>query len=344
MYSGVLDDFRAIREGRQPARIPCVACSEEFDVRWHGRYDYETVCQSGEKTAEVLAAAIERFDYDWAWVQIDDCYEFEPVGVGVKGEGNILRATVGYLPVGRESLRKLPDLDPERDGRMPEKLKAIRLLRARFGDRVLVTGSCAAPFSAVGLMWSIEESMVLLMTDPGLLREAMDYWLAFYKRYIRAQHAAGAHAIWLGDCNAFSGMVPLNLYREQILPVTRSLVEYAERELGVMVWMHNSEIRPDHVAAHRPLGLSFENVGPAADLDACLAAAAGRPAISGNLDPIEVLWRGTPDAVARETERIMAIGKARGGFVFNTGEMNPREVPEANMDAMMRTAKRLSTL
>ena len=98
MYSGVLDDFRAIREGRQPARIPCVACSEEFDVRWHGRYDYETVCQSGEKTAEVLAAAIERFDYDWAWVQIDDCYEFEPVGVGVKGEGNILRPLSGICP------------------------------------------------------------------------------------------------------------------------------------------------------------------------------------------------------------------------------------------------------
>lgn len=342
MYQGVVEDFRKIREGRKPSRVPCVACSEEFDVRWHGRYDYETVCQSGDKIAEALGAAVERFDFDWAWVQIDDCYEFEPVGVRVKGEGNILRATVGYLPAEPASLKTLPDMDPERDGRMPEKLKAIRKLRARFGEKVLIVGSCAAPFSAVGLMWSIEESMVLMMTDPKLLREAMEYWLAFYKRYIRAQQKAGAHAIWLGDCNAFSSMVSLAQYQEHILPVTKRLVDYAERELGVMVWMHNSEIRADHVAAHLPLGLSFENVGPAADLAACLAAVKGKLAISGNLDPIEVLWRGTPASIAREVERIMAIGKPGGGFIFNTGEMNPRDVPEANMDAMMKAAKRLS--
>ncbi|MCC7299750.1 MAG: hypothetical protein IT583_01570, partial [Verrucomicrobia bacterium] len=39
---------------------------------------------------------------------------------------------------------------------MPEKLKAIRKLREKFGDTVLITGSCAAPFSAIGLMWGIQ--------------------------------------------------------------------------------------------------------------------------------------------------------------------------------------------
>ena len=341
-YKGCVDDFQAIRRCRQPSRVPVVACSEEFDVRWHGRYDYETFCQDGDKIFEVYKAAIDRFDYDWAWVQIDDCYEFEPIGVGVKGKGNILRATEGSLPVARDTLPRVTAMNPEADGRMPEKLKALRRLREAYGDDVLIVGSCAAPFSAIGLMWGIEESMMLMFDDPALLAEAMTVWGEFYKRYIRAQRDAGAHAIWLGDCNAFSGLVSLPQYEEHILPATRELVQHCERELDVMIWMHNSEIRTAHVLSHAPLGCSFENIGPAADFREVREATRGKLAITGNLDPIEVLWRGTPETIAAEVERIMAIGKPGGGFAFCTGEMNPRDVPEENMVAYMQTARALA--
>ena len=119
-YEGVIDDFCAIRELKKPKRIPIVACSEEFDVRWYGKYCYEEFCQDGDKMFEVLSAAIDEFGYDWAWVQIDDCFEFEPIGVTVKGEGNLLRATCGYLPVTSETLKNLPSMNPVIDGRMPE--------------------------------------------------------------------------------------------------------------------------------------------------------------------------------------------------------------------------------
>lgn len=342
MYQGVIEDFQKIRECKTPGCVPCVACSEEFDVKWHGRYTYEEFCQSGDKIFEVCKAAIEHFDYDWAWVQIDDCYEFEPIGVGVKGEGNILRATYRYLPVSRDTLKNLPVMDPKKDGRMPEKLKALRKLRDYFKESVLVVGSCAAPFSAVGLMWSIEESMVLMMSDKELLCEAFDYWLEFYKRYIKAQKEAGAHAIWLGDCNTFSSMLSAPQYKEHIFSVTKKLVDYCEKELDIMIWMHNSEIKKDHVLAHVPLGLSFESIGPAADIAEIRAATKGKLAISGNLDPIEVLWRGTPQLIEKEVERIMKICKPGGGYIFNTGEMNPRDIPEENMMAMMKAAKKLA--
>lgn len=341
-YPNVVNDFRTIRKRGIPSRVPVVANSEEFDVKWHGQYNYEEFCQDGDKIYEVYQAAIDHFDYDWAWVQIDDCFEFEPIGVGVKGEGNILRATCQYLPPERETLAALRKLDPRKDGRMPEKLKAIGKLRKRYQDNVLVVGSCAAPFSAVGLMWSIEESMVLMHTDPALLYDAMQHWKEFYMRYMAAQCEAGAHAIWLGDCNAFSGMVSVPQYNQHIFETTRELVQYAEQELDLMVWLHNSEIKRDHVLAHIPLGCSFESIGPAGDIAEIRAATKGRQAISGNLDPIEVLWRGTPEPIASEVDRIMKIGKPGGSYIFSTGEMNPRDTSEANMMAYMRTAKRLA--
>lgn len=342
-YKQAVEDFRKLRHGQTPSRVPVVAISEEFDVKWHGRYTYEDFCQSGDRIVEVYKAAIDHFDYDWAWVQIDDCLEFEPAGIGVVGEGNIVRATHKYLPAERETLAALPHMNPQTDGRMPEKLKAIRELRQHYGDTVLITGSCAAPFSAVGLMWSIEESMVLMHTDPDLLRDAMIYWRDFYKRYIRAQYEAGAHAIWLGDCNTFSSMMSVPQYERHVLPITRELVQYAEQELGVMIWLHNSEVKKAHVLSHLPLGHSIESIGPAADITEIRAATRDRIAISGNLDPIEMLWRGTPTQIEKDVARIMGICKPGGRYIFSTGEMNPRDVPEENMLAMIRAAKRLAT-
>jgi uroporphyrinogen decarboxylase len=340
-YNGLVDDVRRAIALEKPGRLPVFAHSEEFDVRWHGRYTYEEVCQDGDKMAEVWIAAVGEFDYDWAWLQVDDCFELEPLGVGTHGEGNILRATRDYLPATQATLDKLRIPDPLKAGRMPEKLKALRRLREHFGDRVLVEGSCAAPYSSVGLLFGLEETMVLALTDPDLLARACDFFVELQARWIEAQVRAGAHAVWLGDCNAFSGMLSLEQYRRFALEPCKQLVQRAHA-CGAIVHLHNSEICVPYLRAEVETGADIINCGPAADIAQVLAALAGKRCVSGNLDPIEVLYRGTPDEVAREAERIVRIGYAQGGYLFNTGEMNPRDTPEENMRAMVAAVRETS--
>ena len=341
-YQGVIDDVKKAIALEKPDRLPVFACSEEFDVKWYGKYTYDEVCQDGDKIAEVWIAAIKEFDYDWAWLQIDDCFEFEPLGVGCYGEGNILRATRDYLPATRETLKNLPQLDPAKDGRMPEKLKAIKKVREHFGETVLVLGSCAGPYSAVGLLFGIEETMVMGLTDPDLLAEACEFFVDFQSRYIKAQIEAGAHAIWLGDCNAFSGMLSVDQFNKFAFPSCKKLVKKAH-EYGALIHLHNSEIKIPALLAESELGVDIINCGPATDLKEARKALTGKCCITGNLDPIEVLMRGTPEQVTAETERIVKVGYLAGGYIFNTGEMNPRDVPVENMKAMIQTAKRVGS-
>ncbi len=340
-YDGVLDDVRRAIALEKPGRLPVFACSEEFDVAWYGKYTYEEVCQDGGKMAEVWIASIEEFGYDWAWLQVDDCFEFEPLGVGTKGEGNILRATRDYLPATEETLEGLRIPDPHRDGRIPEKLKAIRLLKEHFGDSVLIEGSCAAPYSSVGLLFGLDDAMVLAATEPELLERACDFFVELQARYIRAQVEAGAHAVWIGDCNAFSGMLSLAQYRKFAFPSCKRLVDEAHR-CGAIVHLHNSEISPPYLAAEAELGVDIVNCGPAVDMEEVVKALRGKVCLSGNLDPIEVLMRGTPQQVASKAERLVKLCYPGGGYLFNTGEMNPRDVPAENMRAMVEAAKRAS--
>jgi len=340
-YDGLVEDVRRAIAHERPERLPVFAHSEEFDVKWYGKYCYEDVCQDGDKMAEVWIAAIEEFDYDWAWLQVDDCFEFEPLGVGTHGEGNILRATTDYLPATHETLDRLRLPDPTTDGRMPEKLKALRRLREHFGDRVLVEGSCAAPYSSVGLLFGLEQAMLLALTDPDLFAKTSDFFVELQARWIEAQVRAGAHAIWLGDCNAFSGMLSLEQYRRFALPWCKRLVDRAHA-CGAIVHLHNSEIRVPYLLAEAELGVDIINCGPGADLAEVCATLAGTCCVSGNLDPIEVLMKGTPDEVARHAERLVRIGYAQGGYLFATGEMNPRDTPEENMRAMIRAVRQTS--
>jgi uroporphyrinogen decarboxylase len=105
------------------------------------------------------------------------------------------------------------------------------------------------------------------------------------------------------------------------------------------VHLHASEISLPHLLAESELGVDIINCGPAANLAEVRAGLTGKTCFSGNLDPIEVLMRGTPEEVAREAERIVSVGASAGGYLVNTGEMNPRDVPAENMTAMVRAAR-----
>jgi uroporphyrinogen decarboxylase len=137
-------------------------------------------------------------------------------------------------------------------------------------------------------------------------------------------------------------MVSVPQYNEFILPVTKELIMYCEKELGIMIWMHNSETQLDHVLSHHPVGMSFENIGPDSDIRQIRKATRSIQPISGNLDPLKVLWQGNPDSIAADVKRIMSICKKGGGFIFNTGEMNPRETPVENMEAYVLAARDLA--
>jgi uroporphyrinogen decarboxylase len=288
--------------------------------------------------AEVWIAAVEEFDYDWVWLQVDDCFEFEPLGVGTHGEGNILRATRDYLPATAETLKSLRVPNPAADGRMPQKLDAIRTVRRHFGDSAFVMGSCAGPFSSVGLLFGLQETMILTATDPGLLAAACDFFVEAQTRYIEAQVEAGVHGIWLGDCNSFSGFLSLEQYRKFAFGACKRLVENAHK-LGTIVHLMNSEISTPYLLAEADLGADVVNCGPGADIAEIRKEFTGKCCFSGNLDPIEVLMRGTPDQVAAEAERIVKLCYPAGGYIFCTGEMNPRDVPEENMRAMVQAAR-----
>ena len=336
-YSGVQKDVARAVSLERPERLPVFLCSEEMDVRIAGsRYDRYN--SDSRELVRVQAEAVERFDYDWAWLQVDDCLEFEPLGVETRGGGDILPATCGYLDASAECVKHLAARGYRVEGRMGVLLEAIAGLKARFGDRVVICGRTAAPFSSVTLAFGITETLTLLYEEPEFVQSALSFFEEYQTRFGLDQIEAGADAIWLGDCNASGHIISPEHYGE-FAGSGASRVSAAYREAGGTVIYHASEEQPRLIELQADRGFSVLSVGPGVDIASARDITEGRVCLAGNVDPIGVLARGTPQDVERSVRDTIASVSSRGGHLLNTGEMVPRETPEANVRAFVESAR-----
>jgi len=336
-YRGVLKDIEAAVNMKRPERLPAFICSEEMDVRVCGsRYDRYN--SNANEMARVQVEAIERFDYDWAWLQVDDCLEFETLGVGVKGQGDILPATCEYLPADEGALATLRAHGYRVEGRMGVLLDAISAVKNHFGDTVCVTGRTAAPFSSVALAFGLNETMLLPITQPGFLRDALEFFVDYQTRFGLDQLEAGADAIWFGDCNASGHLISPDTYREFALEPARRVSD-AYKKAGAITIYHASEELPAMLDLMAGAGFSILSVGPGIPIETAREIAGDRVCLSGNIDPIRTLMNGSPADVAREVERVARNVSIHGGHVMNSGEMVPRDTPEDNVRAFVETTR-----
>lgn len=336
-YQDVMDDIRLTVDLRRPKRLPVFLCSEEADVRLCGsRYDRYN--SSANEMARVQIEAVERFDYDWAWLQVDDCIEFEPLGIEVKGSGDILPATCGYLPASNAALDDLRRHAYQVEGRMRVLIDAIAKVKGHFGDRVCVVGRTAAPFSSATLAFGISTLLTQMYERPEFVHEAVKFFEDYQTRFGIEQINGGADAIWLGDCNASGHLISPDNYRAFALEPARR-VSQAYKDAGGVVIYHASEEQPAMVDLQADAGFSVLSIGPGLDILEAKKIVGNRVCLCGNVDPIRILQNGTSDMIRSEVNRIVSNLSQHGGHIMNSGEMVPRDTPERNIRAYVNAAR-----
>ncbi|MCX7825796.1 MAG: hypothetical protein N2689_09590 [Verrucomicrobiae bacterium] len=86
-------------------------------------------------------------------------------------------------------------------------------------------------------------------------------------------------------------------------------------------------------------GYSIINLGPGIDMVDARQVVGQRCCLSGNVNPIRTLMRGTPDDVRAEVRRIIEKVSVHGGHIMCSGEMVPRDTPEVNIRAFVEETR-----
>lgn len=223
--------------------------------------------------------------------------------------------------------------DPTASPELRKTLDIIRGLANGIGQEKVVLGACIAPFSLPSMLMGTEAWMRLLYT-PELrnqyLRPTLDLCLAFVKRWIRAQHDAGAHLVVLADGMASATILPRDMFRKYALPVIQETISSAH---GMVAYEAVGRIEPfvDLLADVGSVGLL---IGSDDDIANCKRLVRGRVAIIGNVNNM-MMRRWSPARVELAAKAAIKAGKEGYGFALSN------QGPEIPLDTSMECIKAL---
>jgi MtaA/CmuA family methyltransferase len=288
---------------------------------------------------EANLAVLEAFDLDIVQAISDPYREASDLGLEVDWPED-------WLPVRRALLLKAPEdadrlrlVAPEDGRRMSDRLDAVRLLRERVGGDVPVMGWVEGAFALAADLRGDQDVLLDIHDRPEWLKALLDRLVEVGVAFARAQVAAGAHIVGLGD--SMGSLVSPRQYREFVLPHEQRVFA-AVREAGAIPRLHicgdTNHLLHDMAAS----GAQIVDLDWMVDLRrAAETFGPSGPAPCGNFDPVAVMLQGTPEEVAAAVRGCAAAGGPR--HFSAAGCEVPDGTHEENLLAHARTLRELGS-
>ena len=284
----------------------------EAQVRTAANYDFDHVSAIAETREAPDCGAVVRY------------FEDQPPSI-VEAQALLAeKATLARL--------KVPD--PLGGARMHDRVQGISLLKERMGRDKIVEGWIEGPCGGSADLRGLNTLMLDFFDDPGFVRGLFDYVLEVGMGFARAQVAAGADVIGIGDPAA--SLVGPKIYREFVWPYEKKMVD-GLHALGARVRLHICGNTRPILEQMGQLGCDLIDLDSMAPLAEAREKMGLRQVVLGNLDPVRDLRDGTPESVyAAVAECHRQAGRR---FIVGAGCEVPRDTPPANLHAMVRYAR-----
>ena len=330
-----LERVRAAIDFGRTDRVPVIAQVFAHAASLEG-ITVDDYVRDGETLARCQLKALARYGYDAVFSVMDVSVETEAVG-------SILQYRRNQYPVverhalsadGEWGALEVPD--PEQAGRMPEMLKALRILRGELGDEVLVVGCIMGPFTLTTQLLGLEAALLMAIDDFPHLERVMDYATEILIRFGEAQLRSGAHLLLVFDPSASPAVIPPKFFREFELPRLQKVCEALKAAGAVTNWLHIAGPAKRILPFYPQAGVGIAN------FDYCVSATEAHDqlpttCLDGNIRSLAFV-EDAPGDIAADADRLLNAFHDRGGFILSSGcEIPPESSPE-NVAAMVKAA------
>ena len=310
--------------------ITMMFAAEQIGVPY-GKYatDHRVMVEGQIRTAE-------KFDFDYVSCISDPAREAADCGAAVQYFDNQPPAVdeTRSLLADKDVLHRLKAPDPLGGGRMHDRVQAAALFRQRVGGQKLIEGWIEGPCAEAADLRGINRLMTDFYDDPTFVRNLFEFTLAMGLTFARAQVAAGADLIGVGD--AAASLVGPRIYEEFVLPYERRLVD-GLHAMGTRVRLHICGNIRRILPGISSLGCDMVDVDSMVPLDQARREMGPAAVMAGNLDPVKTLRNGTPEGITAAIAECHRQAGAR--YIVAAGCEIPRDTPEANVLALTAYAR-----
>ncbi|MBU2495454.1 MAG: uroporphyrinogen decarboxylase family protein [Candidatus Omnitrophota bacterium] len=191
----------------------------------------------------------------------------------------------------------------------------------------------------------LDELLLYAMVDEPFYREMMEYFLERNIGYIDQILAAGPDLVSYAANIANAKLVSPKFFRKFVWEYEERLIRHIQGK-GVGALFHNCGYAAGLLSLYAGLGMSgYESLTPPpygdTVLEEALAVFPEEVVLSGNLDQIELLRKGTPGEVEAQTKNLIETVKKSGRkrFIVAATDYFSEDTPHENIFAFARAAK-----
>lgn len=233
-------------------------------------------------------------------------------------------------------IRSLTLPDPERDGRLPVWLNAIRILREKVGTEFAVLANINGPFQAATQLLGMLAAAKSMRSSPDVLVELLELTTQTIINFMKAEIKAGADAIILGDPMSSTNVISPQEFARFSFPYIQKVVRYAgEIPIILHICGNTTRIIDKMVEA----GARYLELDWSVDLAQVRAKYGNTIGLIGNINPTLLLTE-TVDAVEESCRKAITAAGVTGAYILGTGCELPRETPHKNLDMMITSAEK----
>ena len=265
----------------------------------------------GQAHADAICALNDRFPADAVTAIMDLTVEAEAFGAQIRFSENEIPSILGRLvhDAGSVAGLEVPSLDR---GRVPEYLKANRIVASRIKDKK-VFGGCIGPFSLAGRLFDLSELMMAMYIEPETVTMLLEKCTAFITSYLLAMKGTGIDGVILAE--PASGLVSNDDCYQYSSVYVRRIVE-AVQDDGFSIVLHNCGNTGHCTDAMIRSGASALHFGNRADMVEALKTCPPELPVMGNIDPVTVMQQASPEQVYAAVSELLGKTAGFGNFIL----------------------------
>ena len=180
-------------------------------------------------------------------------------------------------------------------------LKALGLLKDRYGDQIAVVGKVFGPWTLGYHVFGVENFLIGTITEPEAVKKAMRTLMEVTVRFGKAQIEAGADALTLAD-HATRDLCSPASYRDFLVEVHQELNE----RLDCPLILHICGDTSDRISYIKTTGIDCFHFDSKVPTATARRLAGTELSLMGGTSNFDVVREGTPEIIAEDVREKLA--------------------------------------
>ena len=229
-------------------------------------------------------------------------------------------------------------INPTEDGLMPLMLRFYEHMDQRLAAEGLGIHMVAArgPLTTASWLTGITPLMEGLITQPEQVNKILETVTTSLIRWLEAQLGTLRQPVGILLLDDLVGMVSRRTYQAMVEPHLKRIFNHFS---GLLRIYHNDTPCPHLLESLSQAGFDVFNFSHKTDIALVKEKMAGRVALMGNVAPLDLGVRGTPEQVYAAATECLDKAAPGGGMILSFGGgVSPGTLPE-NIDALLEAAR-----